>query len=162
MNDPQAGLNDKQRAAARWLSQRVHENMDQNTFCNATGLSTAEYVHLRSTLKMRGCFGNLAKNGMYSDTFTIDRPILEFVRSLPAVQGARPKGVRPKKLDQRDKWIYGRCIAGVAYDAIVAELKRIAAPRGWRVVSTKQRAQQIGVEYAQRNDLPPPSARQNL
>jgi hypothetical protein len=72
------------------------------------------------------------------------------------------KPIRDKKLDARDKWIYQHCNKGTPHDVIVAELKRIAAERGWRIVSTKQRIQQIGIEYAQNNSVEPPPPRKNL
>lgn len=82
MKDPHTSLNDKQRGAVRWLSQRVGVKIDQDDLCDWTGLSTAEYVQLRSILKSRGCLGNLAEKGMYPDTFTIDHPIVEFAQQM--------------------------------------------------------------------------------
>lgn len=69
---------------------------------------------------------------------------------------------RHERTKPRDKWIYQQCCKGTPYDAIVAQLKRIAVKRKWRIVSTKQRIQQIGIEYAQANGLPLPPSRQNL
>jgi hypothetical protein len=74
----------------------------------------------------------------------------------------RQRNTLRKKPKSRDKWIYQQCCKGTPYDAIVAELKRIAVKRGWQIVKTKQRIQQIGIEYAQQKELPPPPPRQNL
>ena len=82
MMDRHTILNDKQRAAVRWLRQRIGKNIDQDMLCNATGLSSKDYVALRTMLKSRGCLGNLVENGMWPDTFTIDQPILEFAREM--------------------------------------------------------------------------------
>jgi hypothetical protein len=75
---------------------------------------------------------------------------------------ARAAAARDRKLEARDKWIYRQCCKGTAHDAIVAQLKRLAPRRGWRVVSSKQRVRQVGAEYARRHGLPPPPPRQNL
>lgn len=69
---------------------------------------------------------------------------------------------RDKKTDARNKWIYEQCFKGVEHDKIVSELKRIASGKKWRIVSTKQRIQQIGIQYADENDLPRPPARREL
>ena len=82
MKDPHTRLNDKQRAAVRWLSQRVGVKIDQDELCDSTALSTAEYVELRSILKAFGCLGNLTEKGMYPDTFTVDKAISEFAREM--------------------------------------------------------------------------------
>jgi hypothetical protein len=68
---------------------------------------------------------------------------------------------RDEKREARDKWIYEECCRLEAYDKIVSQLRTIAPNRGWVIVSSKQRVQQIGIEYAKRHqlDLPPP--RQN-
>lgn len=72
----------------------------------------------------------------------------------------RVPSVNPK-IKARDKWIYRKCCKGVAHDEIVAQLKRIGPTRGWPIISTKQRIQQIGKEYAEKNGLPPPPSRRN-
>ena len=69
---------------------------------------------------------------------------------------------RTKKTEARDKWIYEQCCKGIPHENIVAELRRKAVAKGWRIVSTKQRIRQIGIEYADDNGLGRPSARQNL
>jgi hypothetical protein len=77
-------------------------------------------------------------------------------------QKTRRKPLRDKKLEARDKWIYRQCCKGTPHGAIVAELRRIAVKRGWQIVRTKQRIQQIGIRYAQQHDLPLPPSRKNL
>jgi hypothetical protein len=72
------------------------------------------------------------------------------------------KVLRDRKMEERNRWIYQQCCKRREHDAIVAELKRIAVRRRWRIVSTKQRIQQIGREYARQHDLEPPPARRNL
>jgi hypothetical protein len=71
------------------------------------------------------------------------------------------KPQRAKKLEARDKWIYEQCCRGTPHDRIVAELKRIALSKGWQVFRSKQRAEQIGKEYARRHEKPSPPPRQN-
>jgi hypothetical protein len=71
------------------------------------------------------------------------------------------KALRDKKTEARDKWIYLQCYKGTPHDMIVAELRKIAPKRKWRIVSTKQRIRQIGIEYADRHGLPHPPPRQN-
>jgi len=66
---------------------------------------------------------------------------------------------RDKKAEARDKWIYMQCCRRTPHDAIAAELKRIAPQRGWSVVTSKQRIQQIGNEYADRHGRDRPPAR---
>jgi hypothetical protein len=70
----------------------------------------------------------------------------------------RVPSVNPK-MKARDKWIYRKCCAGIAYDQIIAELKKVAFKRGWQIISSKQRVQQIGKEYAEKNERPPPPPR---
>jgi hypothetical protein len=74
----------------------------------------------------------------------------------------RVKAVRDKKREARDRWIYQHCCKGTPHDVIVAELKRIALRHGWSLVSTKQRVQQIGSEYARRHERKPPPPRRDL
>jgi hypothetical protein len=74
----------------------------------------------------------------------------------------RAKAVRDKKREARDRWIYQQCCKGTPHDVILAELKRIALLRGWSVVSSKQRVQQIGREYARRHGRKPPPPRRGL
>jgi hypothetical protein len=71
---------------------------------------------------------------------------------------------RDRKQEARDRWIYQQCCRGreMPYDRIVAELKRIAAAKGWQIVSSKERIRQIGVAYADRHGKPRPPNRQNL
>jgi hypothetical protein len=54
-----------------------------------------------------------------------------------------------------------RPLKGTPHDKIVAELKKKAPAKGWRVVSTKNRIQQIGKEYAENNGLDPPAPRRS-
>jgi hypothetical protein len=71
---------------------------------------------------------------------------------------------RGRKTEARDGWIYRQCLKGreMPYVKIIAELKRQAAKKGWSVVSTPQRIQQISREYAERHGKPPPPARQGF
>lgn len=69
---------------------------------------------------------------------------------------------RDKKTEARDKWIYQRCCAGIPHDKIVADLKKVAEKKKWRIISSKQRVQQIGNEYADDNGLERPAPRKNL
>jgi hypothetical protein len=73
-----------------------------------------------------------------------------------------PKKVANKQKEGRDKWIYEQCCKGTPHDEIVAALKRRAVKSGWRVVSTKQRIQQIGNEYADVHGLQRPAPRRGL
>jgi hypothetical protein len=88
----------------------------------------------------------------------------ELGRRLPPPGGkAKAKAIRrDKETEARDKWIYGQCCKGTPHEEIVAELRRRAANHGWRVVSSKQRIQQIGNEYADRHGIPKPPPRQGL
>jgi hypothetical protein len=81
--------------------------------------------------------------------------LLNFVGKILPVKSANPK------IKARDKWIYRKCCEGIAHDKIVAELKRTGPKRGWPIISTKQRIQQIGKEYAAKNGLPPPPSRRS-
>lgn len=74
----------------------------------------------------------------------------------------RVKVVRDKKREDRDRWIYQQCCKGTPHDVIVADLRRIALLRGWSVVRSKQRVQQIGSEYARRHERKPPPPRRDL
>jgi hypothetical protein len=76
----------------------------------------------------------------------------------------RARTGRDRKQEARDRWVYRQCCKGreMPYDRIVAELKRIAAAKGWPVVSSKERIRQIGVAYADRHGKPRPPNRQNL
>jgi hypothetical protein len=67
-------------------------------------------------------------------------------------------------MEARNKWIYLQCCKGckMPYGKILAELKKRAPKRGWHLVSSQQRIEQIGNEYADRNGLPQPPPRQNL
>lgn len=70
---------------------------------------------------------------------------------------------RDKLSEARDKWIYQQCCKGVAHDSIVRELKKmVEKKKGWRIVSSKQRVQQIGNEYADRHGLSRPPPRRGL
>jgi hypothetical protein len=82
----------------------------------------------------------------------------------PGVKKPAPRSGRDKKLEQRNEWIYRRCLKGRAmpYDKIVSALLKIAPERGWSPVRSKQRIQQIGKEYAEKHGLPLPPPRQNL
>ncbi|HJT78097.1 MAG TPA: hypothetical protein VJ739_12910 [Gemmataceae bacterium] len=79
-------------------------------------------------------------------------------------QKATKKGdiQKDNKTESRDKWIYDQCCKRTAHDRIVAQLRERAGKKGWRVVSSKQRIQQIGNEYADRHGLERPPPRQNL
>lgn len=70
--------------------------------------------------------------------------------------------VKDKQTEARNKWVYKQCIKRTPHDNIVAQLKQIAPEKGWRLFSSKQRAHQIGREYAESHNLPPPAPRQNL
>jgi hypothetical protein len=75
---------------------------------------------------------------------------------------ARKNVIRDKATEARDKWIYQQCCRGTPHDNIVADLKKKAPKKRWRIVSSKQRIQQIGKEYARRHGLPEPAPRRNL
>jgi hypothetical protein len=72
------------------------------------------------------------------------------------------KAVRDPKLEARDEWIYQQCLEGVSHGKIATQLKKKAPTEGWRTVSTKQRIEQIGKEYAKRHGKPLPPPRQGL
>jgi hypothetical protein len=90
-------------------------------------------------------------------------------KQLPAIQEKthRPKAESVRRIqggnEDRDKWVYEQCcdprkpLAG-----IVAALRRIGKDRGWALFTSKQRVQQIGKQYAERNglNLPPPRREQ--
>ncbi len=87
----------------------------------------------------------------------------------PAGAAAPPRrptrrGRRAPRQEARDAWVYRQCCKGRAmpYDKIVAALKRLAADKGWQIVSSKERIRQIGREYAARHGKSPPPDRQNL
>jgi hypothetical protein len=84
----------------------------------------------------------------------------------PAVKGkqAGRKGVRDKKMEARDKWIYQQCCKGneMPLDKIVAELKRCASKRRWRVINSIQGIRIAAARYAKRHGLKAPPSRQNL
>jgi hypothetical protein len=65
----------------------------------------------------------------------------------PAQNG---KSTRDPKMESRDKWIYDKCCKGRAmpYGLILSELKKLAPKKGWQIVSSKQRIQQISRKYA--------------
>jgi hypothetical protein len=89
------------------------------------------------------------------------------VGGLGEMQGGVPTGpVRAvrvdKKKEARDKWIYEQCCKGTAHDKIAADLKKRAPKKGWRIVSSKQRIQQIGNEYADSHGLERPPSRRGL
>jgi hypothetical protein len=69
---------------------------------------------------------------------------------------------KDSKTEARNKWIYDQCCKGIPHDKIVAELRTRATRRGWKIVSTKQRIQQIGNEYADDHGLDRPPPRQQL
>ena len=76
----------------------------------------------------------------------------------PKLPARRKAATNPN--DPRDKWVYKKCCKGIKYTSIVAELKKIASKRDWKIVSTKNRIQQIGNEYADDHSLPrPPGAK---
>jgi hypothetical protein len=79
-------------------------------------------------------------------------------RAQKSPREARQRRLRDKKAEARDKWIYEQCCKGTPHDKIAAWLKKLAPKRGWQIVSTKQRVQQIGNEYADAHGLnrPPP------
>jgi hypothetical protein len=89
---------------------------------------------------------------------------LNRVKANEATAGRRkPQSVRRNsKAESRDKWIYEQCRKGTPHDQIVFALKKIAFDRGWKVVSSKQRIQQVGNEYADKHGLERPAPRQNL
>jgi hypothetical protein len=80
----------------------------------------------------------------------------------PRTRTGPQQRTRDKKTEARDKWIYDQCCERMPYDNVVAELKRIGPKRGWRVVSSKQRIQQIGNEYPERHGLDRPPPRQSI
>ena len=83
----------------------------------------------------------------------------------PGRRGAKAvQSGRDRKQEARDAWIYRQCCKGRAmpYGRIVAELRRVAASRGWHIVSSPERIRQIGEAYADRHGKPRPPRRQDL
>jgi hypothetical protein len=74
------------------------------------------------------------------------------------------KAARDSKMEARDKWLYQQVRKGKEkpLDQIVAELKRIAPQRKWRIIATVQGIRNAAIKYAERHGLPPPQPRQNL
>lgn len=82
--------------------------------------------------------------------------------SAPEGKRRTTRATRDRHTEARNKWIYDQCCKGTPHDKIVAALKKIAAKRRWKVVSSKQRIQQIGNEHADSHGLERPAPRQNL
>jgi hypothetical protein len=74
----------------------------------------------------------------------------------------RPTKKKNPKSTARNKWIYQQCCKGIEHSVIALTLKKIAPKRGWIIVSSKQRIQQIGNEYADENGLDRPPSRRDL
>jgi hypothetical protein len=80
--------------------------------------------------------------------------------------GARTCAVRrrDRKQEARDKWIYEQCCKGqeMPHRTIVAELKKIAPQKGWRLITTKNGIRQAAIKYADDHSKPRPPKRQDL
>jgi hypothetical protein len=57
----------------------------------------------------------------------------------------------------RDKWIYARCVAGVPYSTIIAEL--MVNTQGWRPIVSGQGVHSAALRHAERHDQPKPAVR---
>jgi hypothetical protein len=136
------------------------------------GLSQREQIDYSSTV-VAGYSPHGKPYLNYRHYITLDVDIEALRRALaspPAEAAARQVAPRRKcgaaadrKTEARNKWIYQQCCKGkeMPHDKIVAELKKLAAKRGWLIVRTKQRIQQIGKEYAEAHGLEAPPARKD-
>jgi len=108
-------------------------------------------------------YPQIAANALGELNEALRHPTMEPSASRPSTgrRNVPKKAMKDKKVEARNKWIYQKCFRGIAHDIIKAELKKIGPKRGWQIVSTKQRIQQIGKEYAERNGEPLPPPRQN-
>jgi hypothetical protein len=68
---------------------------------------------------------------------------------------------RDRKTEARDRWIYQQCCKGRKYQAIAAELGRVAQQKNWTKISSKQGIHQAAVRYARRHQPAPPPRRQD-
>jgi hypothetical protein len=80
----------------------------------------------------------------------------------PGPASSKVKGSRDKKLEARDRWIYERCMSGMAYGVVKFQLRPQCARKGWRMIASIQGIRNAAVKYALRHDMPVPPSRQNL
>src|SRR5262249_16708895 len=67
--------------------------------------------------------------------------------------------VRDKQTGARDKWIYDRCVKGIPYAKIRAQLKK---KTNWDQIESEQGIRQAALRYAERKNLPRPGLRFDL
>ena len=126
------------------------------------------------SVNAQGTIDHITREGLWPHAQDVLRKFSRSVREELASRLDAPENPRAKKLvatkpvrrdaktEARDKWIYQQCCKGTPHDKIVAELKKMAPNRKWKIISTKQRVQQIGNKYADDNGLERPSPRRNL
>lgn len=74
------------------------------------------------------------------------------------MQGAEwPRILRDKATEERDRFIYEQCCAGMPYGQIAAEVNKNS---DWAPLETKNGAKDAAKRYAQRHQLPAPPRRQ--
>ena len=71
----------------------------------------------------------------------------------------RPTRPRKGRNEERDHWLYERCMAGDLHRVIREELERLAKSNTWYTLDDDQGIQQAAVRYAVRHQLPPPPRR---
>lgn len=63
--------------------------------------------------------------------------------------------------DPRNAWIYEQCCAGTPHGKIVEQLKKMAAKKGWSIISTIQGIRSAAARYAEDHDKPHPPPRRD-
>ena len=83
------------------------------------------------------------------------------LRLAPAESAKRktPAPVRDKSSEDRDRWIYEKCLEGMPHGNIVLKLK--ANKEGWQHISTPQGIRDRAIKYAKRHGLPEPPPRRS-
>ena len=83
------------------------------------------------------------------------------LRLAPAESAKRekPAPIRDKSSEDRDRWIYEKCLEGMPHGNIVLKLK--ANKEGWQHISTPQGIRDRAIKYAKRHGLPEPPPRRS-
>jgi hypothetical protein len=92
-----------------------------------------------------------------------DEPVLiDCSTAERAPQPARPKRKRDRKLEARDRWLYGQCCKRIAYKVILTRLDDLCDQKGWPPITSIQGIRVAAQNYAERHGLPELPARQGF
>jgi hypothetical protein len=149
----------RQPEVACWRTECERLLNDWSEFFGCSGPAAPHLPNVCCAAEALNYVNDMARQLDQMDAAVKEHPPAARLRSVTA---PRRNKKRNPKLEARDKWIYNLCCkVELTHIQIARKLKAIAQQKEWRLVSTKNRIQQIGNEYAERNSLPLPPARQD-